>query len=371
MNERKNIISSCERIVLKVGTRLLTDERRIPVLAGAIAALRALKKKIILVSSGAVGLGMKELGLEKRPVRLARIQAMAALGQSRLMGSYAAECGKYGFKVAQLLLTADDLRNRGRHLNVLNCIHSLWQEDILPIVNENDSVSIDELKFGDNDVLAALLAAMTRSELTVILTTEDGLRYRNADGSLGERISEVAKLDAKVKGMAKGTDNSHFSIGGMSSKLKAAEIVTSAGEYLWIADGREDDILERIFKSKDVGTLFIPGKNSQMQSRKRWIKFFSRCDGTLVIDDGAVKALLEKGRSLLPSGIVEVKGAFKRGSTLEITDLNGRVVARGLSNFNNRECEKIAGMRSEQATEALGRSIDTEVIHRDNLTIVR
>jgi glutamate 5-kinase len=350
---RKRIVGECSRVVVKVGTRLLTDQRRIPILIAGIAAMRKRGLKVILVSSGAVGVGMKELGLKKRPSKLSQVQALAAIGQNKLMAVYDQACREHGFKSAQLLLTANDLRSRERHLNVLNCVNALLKNDILPIVNENDSVSIDELKFGDNDILSGLLATMTRAQLTIILTTETGLREK-VDGKLGNRISVVEKIDNKMWASASGTDNSDFSIGGMSSKLKAANIATSAGEHLWVADGREDDILEQIMNAEDVGTLFVP-RERQMQSRKRWIKFFSKAVGSVKIDDGAVTAVRDKGRSLLPSGAIEISGKFKR---------------RGLSNFSSEECTLILGLQSSEIAKKLKRDADDEIIHRNNLAII-
>ena len=188
---RKKLIRNCHRIVVKAGTRLLTDPESLPVLIGQIKTIRDAGKQVILVSSGAVGIGMKILKLKKRPRRLSEVQALAALGQGKLMAMYEAECEKLGFRCAQILLTADDLRSRERHLNALNCIETLLSQDILPIINENDPVSVDELKFGDNDILASLLASMTRADLTIILTTVDGLKKPNEDGTLGDRISVV------------------------------------------------------------------------------------------------------------------------------------------------------------------------------------
>ncbi len=275
-------------------------------------------------------------------------------------------CREFGFNSAQLLLTAGDVRERERHLNIMNCIEALWDSGTLPIVNENDSVSVSELKFGDNDILSAMLATLTRAELTVILTTEEGLRARNEDGSLGERISVVGKITDQLKESAQGTDNKDFSIGGMISKLRAAEMVNGAGEHLWIADGRDPEILQKIADGKDVGTLFVPARK-QMVSRKRWIRFFARCSGRLVVDDGAVEALRSKGRSLLPSGVKSVEGTFKRGDTLEIADANGTVIARGLTNFDSADCVKLAGCQSKDISKLLRRAADEEIIHRDNL----
>jgi len=374
---RKNILENCNQVVVKVGTRLLTDTVMIKQLMLQINALREKGYKVMLVSSGAVGVGMKTLGLEKRPTKLSAVQALAALGQNKLMAMYQNECSKYGFNSAQLLLTADDLKDRKRHLNVMNCIESLWSQDILPIVNENDSVSVDELKFGDNDTLAGLLATMTRSELTIILTTVGGLHHKE-NNVLGERISVVDNITGELREMATGTDDAAFSVGGMISKLRAAEIVTAAGDYLWVADGREENIIEQILDGKDVGTVFLPTQNKSMQSKKRWISFFSKSTGDLLIDCGAVTALCDKGRSLLSSGITQVNGTFDRGDTIDICDPSGNVVARGLTNYNSDECSSIAGLKSGDIAKALMieqhedlMALDDEVVHRNNLVVTK
>ena len=367
--ERKQIVNNCKRIVIKVGTRLLTDEHRIPVLISGISEFRKKGCQVILVSSGAVGIGMKELGLKKRPSKLAEIQALAAIGQNKLMSIYDDQCRKHNFKSAQLLLTTADLHSRERHLNVLNCINSLLENNILPIVNENDSVSVDELKFGDNDGLAALLAAMTHAELTIVLTTESGLREKD-EGVLGERISLVKQINAKMRKAAEGTDNAEFSIGGMASKLNAAKIVNLAGEYLWIADGREDNTIDRIINGEDIGTLFVPNSN-KMQARERWLHFFAKSKGHLIVDDGAVDAVCNRGSSLLPAGVKSVDGKFKRGDTIEIIDSKANVIARGLSNFDSTDAMAIAGKQSNKIFQILQRDSDDVIVHRNNLTLVR
>jgi len=367
--ERKQIIKNCKRVVIKVGTRLLTDSRRIPVLISGINKFREKGYQVILVSSGAVGIGMKELGLAKRPSKLSEVQALAAIGQNKLMSIYDDQCRKHNFKSAQLLLTTADLHSRERHLNVLNCINSLLENDILPIVNENDSVSVDELKFADNDGLAALLATMMHAKLTIILTTVNGLHEKN-NGILGERVSLVKKISAQMRKSAEGTDDAEFSIGGMSSKLDAAKIVNMAGEYLWVADGREDDIIDKIINGEDVGTLFVPNAD-KMQARERWLHFFAKSKGNLIVDDGAAKAICHKGSSLLPAGVKAVAGKFKRGDTVEIMDLKGKIIARGLSNFDSNDAEAIAGKQSNKIFEILQRDSDDVIVHRNNFTLVR
>ncbi|MCQ2380062.1 MAG: glutamate 5-kinase, partial [Victivallaceae bacterium] len=330
--------------------------------------LRDAGKQVLLVTSGAVGRGLRMLGMKRRPTRLADIQALAAIGQSELMSLYATESRRHGFAVAQLLLTADDLRKRERYLNVMNCIHSLWEKDVLPVVNENDSVSVDELKFSDNDALAGMLASLTDAGLTMLLTTENGLRDRNPDGSLGNRISIVRDLSEDIMALAGSTDNSTFSIGGMKSKLMAADMVTSAGKYLWIADGRKSDVFDSILAADDIGTLFVP-KAHHIGSRKRWLAFFSKVSGRIIVDEGAAAALIEHGGSLLPSGAVGVSGSFKRGDAVEIADMKGHVIARGLVNFSAGECALICGRKSSDIRRALGNDCDVEMIHRDHLCI--
>ena len=367
---RKKLLKNCHRIVVKAGTRLLTDPKLLPHIVQQINDLRKAGKQVILVSSGAVGTGMKSLGLKKRPRRLAQVQALAALGQVKLMSQYESECEKLGFRAAQILLTAEDLRSRERHLNAINCIETLLSDDVLPIINENDPVSVDELKFGDNDILASLLASMTRADLTIILTTVDGLKKPNPDGSLGDRISVVRGITDTQRDMARGTDDGNLSIGGMASKLKAADTLNSAGEALWLASGKETDILDRIFRGEDVGTLFLPGNSAKkMESRKRWLSSFSKPRGKVIVDQGAVNALCKRGSSLLPSGIIGVEGDFIRGDVLEIVSPEKLLIGKGLTNFSAEECRKLMGHQSSENHTILNYDADDEVIYRNNLVV--
>lgn len=369
MSLRKKIVAESKRVVVKVGTRLLTDFSCIPVLIEHVAKLKAKGLDVILVSSGAVGMGMKTLELKSRPSELSFVQALASIGQSKLMSNYENAAQKHGFHVAQLLLTATGLSDRQRHLNALNCINSLWAHDVLPVINENDAIAVDELRFGDNDTLAALIATMTKSKLTILLTTVGGL-YSSENGQLLDRISVVENIDKKIRSYAGGTDDSSMSIGGMNSKLNAAEIVTSSGDYLWIADGREDNIMDQIMMGEDVGTLFTPKEGKPMQSRKRWISFFSEPTGSLYIDDGAKKALCKKGSSLLPSGLLKVEGSFECGDTVDICDKNGNPFARGLVNYNSENCNKIKGLHTDKISSVLNYVTNEELIHRDNFVIL-
>lgn len=366
---RKKLLKNCHRVVVKAGTRLLTDPELLPRIVMQIKELRDSGKQVILVSSGAVGTGMKSLGLTRRPRKLSQVQALAALGQVKLMSMYESECEKLGFRAAQILLTAEDLRSRERHLNSLNCIETLLADNVLPVINENDPVSVDELKFGDNDILASLLASMTRADLTIILTTVDGLKKPNEDGTLGDRISVVRGITDTQRDMAKGTDDGNMSIGGMASKLKAADTLNSAGEALWLASGKETDILERIFRGEDVGTVFLPSSARKMESRKRWLSSFSRPSGKLVIDEGAVNALKKHGSSLLASGIFAVNGEFDRGDVLEIVSGNNVLIGKGLTNFSSVECRMLMGHKSSENHAILHYDADDEIIHRNNMVI--
>ncbi|MBQ4106162.1 MAG: glutamate 5-kinase [Lentisphaeria bacterium] len=365
---RQRLLAGCHQIVIKAGTRLLTDRSRIARLVDGIAEVRRRGCRVLLVSSGAVGMGMQQLGLSRRPRDLAAVQALASVGQCKLMALYEEECARHGFKVAQLLLTAADLRSRNRYLNVMNCINALWENDVLPVVNENDAVSVDELKFGDNDYLAGLLASLTGSRLTVILTTAEGL-CRRENGVLGDRISVVPRIDASIRAMAGGTDSSEFSIGGMTSKLRSAELVNASGEYLWIADGRGPDILRQIMDGEDVGTVFLPGPE-RISGHKRFIRFFAGSSGTLTVDAGAAAALISRGGSLLPSGVTGVSGSFSRGDTVDIVAPDGKLIARGLVNYTAADCLRIKGLHSAELEAELGHTADAEIVHRDNLTLL-
>ncbi len=366
---RKELVAHCSRVVIKAGTRLLSDLAAVETLISQIKRIRDAGIQVILVSSGAVGTGMKCLGIEKRPRRLSEVQALAAIGQIHLIAMYDAECRKFGFSAAQILLTADDLRSRERHLNTLNCIEPLLAKNVLPIRNENDPVSVAELKFGDNDTVAALVASMMRADLAVILTTVDGLKKPNPDGTLGETISVVRGITESERSMATGSDNGNLSIGGMASKLKCADIMNQGGDALWVADGRDPLVLDKIFKGQDVGTVFLPVSREKLDSRKRWLASFAKSAGKIVIDDGAVRAVLQRGSSLLPSGVTAVEGSFKRGSVVEIRSGSGALVAKGLSNFSAAQCRLIAGKQTSEIHTILKSDADSEIVHRNNMAV--
>ncbi len=371
--QRRTALSDARRIVIKVGTRLLTDvagmseAERVDQLVAEATDLRNRGKEVILVSSGAIGAGMAVLGASDRPKTIPQLQAHAAVGQCRLMSLYESACAARGFHCAQLLLTAADVNDRERHLNVTSCVNALLSHGILPIINENDSVSVDEIRFGDNDALAGMVSAMLRADLTVLLTTVDGLRQPEAGG---RRVSVVESIDEQVMSWAGGTDGNRFSTGGMITKLRAAAMVTRAGEHLWIGDGTDFGVLRRISDGEDTGTLFCPRQGPRMRGHKRFLAFFSEPAGVLTVDAGAQRAICRDGRSLLPSGVVGVEGTFGRGDTVRIVTTEGEEVARGVANYAASEVCRIQGVKSAEVGAILG--IDAcfeEVVHRDYMAL--
>ncbi|MCH2176479.1 MAG: glutamate 5-kinase [Lentisphaeria bacterium] len=370
----KKIIENTKRIVIKVGSQLLTNvdgesqEKRIELLVKQLKYLRDQGYEVILVSSGAIAAGIKALGLTKRPTDLTDLQALAALGQGRMMSIYEQTCSQMGFHCSQLLLCSDDVQDRRRHLNVRNCINRLLKIGIMPVINENDSVSTEEICFGENDRLAALVGTMMRADLTILLTTVNGLRDRNKDGSLAVRIPVINEVTDDIRTLASGTDGNAFSKGGMQTKLDAANMILNSGEAMWIADGTDFAVLQKMFKGEDLGTLFYP-QVQQMSGQKRWLSFFADPNGEIVIDDGAVFALKEHGRSLLPSGICEVRGEFLKGDSIRILDLCGNLVATGISNYQSIELNVIKGAKSKDFYSLLGHHAYDEAIHRNNLAL--
>lgn len=357
---RSELLKKIRRVVVKLGTGVLTDANKQPDLAqirqlvGQVATLRAAGHEVVIVTSGAVGAGMGVLGFAKRPRDLARLQACAAVGQSRLMATYEKLFSRYDLHVAQVLLTHDDLEHHERHLNARNTLLSLLRHGIVPIINENDAVSFTELKFGDNDKLSALVASLLPADLLIILTTVDGV-IENFGQPNAHRLSVIESIDAAVEGMAGGT-TSATAVGGMTSKIQAAKTVVRSGIPLVIAPGRRKTVLKRILDGADEGTIFVP-QATRLKGRKRWIAFFHKPKGTLTVDDGARKALRESGRSLLPPGIKTCDGRFAAGDVVRIVDLNGTEFARGIARY-------------DAATVRAGQLARTEVIHRDDLVLL-
>jgi glutamate 5-kinase len=372
---RQEVVALARTVVVKVGTNVLTDadgtldRGRVQSLADQVQQLRSTGRKVVLVSSGAIGAGVGELGLGKRPTDLRHLQACAAVGQSVLMRAYQEALTSHGVHTAQVLLTASDFDHRARYLNVRNTILSLLEWDCLPIINENDTVSVAEIRFGDNDHLAAMVTNLLQAPLLVLLTNVDGLYAADpAVDPSAELLSTVPMIDGDVTGFA-GASKSALGIGGMRSKLRAARLCTAAGESVLMANGMLPDVLDRLFAAEPLGTLFLP-HGGTVPAWKRWIGYTARPRGKIVTDGGARSAVEGKGRSLLPIGVVQVSGSFGKGDVIALCDAAGAEYARGLCNYSAADAEKIRGLRTDQIADVLGTIPYEEIVHRDNLVVL-
>lgn len=364
-------LSDVKRIVVKVGSSVLTSDTGYlskPAVNKLVRWLYELKtvynKEVILVSSGAIACGMDMLNLEKRPTELSMQQAAAAIGQGRLINTYKTAFKRKGVHVAQILLTIDGLHNRSRYLNARNTVNALIELGAVPIVNENDTVATEEIRFGDNDNLAAQVAMMADADLLVILSDVDGFY---ADGKVMHSIEKIDKgLKSHLKKKTRGT-----TVGGMESKLDMGFKLMRLGMPMIIANGATPNVLKKIVDGGQIGTLFYPVKKKEV-SKKRWLAFAAstRNSGTIVLDDGAVDALVKKGRSLLPAGILKVEGRFKFGDAVRIMTTDGREIAKGIVNYSSDEINDIKGARSSKIASILGQNSYDEVIHRDNLIVL-
>ncbi len=370
---RKEIMQGVRRVVIKVGSSLLVslgtglNKDFISRLAGELAWLKKGGKQIVMVSSGAIAAGMGKLNLKKRPKTISELQATAAIGQSSLMHVYEEAFAPWGLKGAQVLLTHEDMRNRKRYINARNTLLTLLGMGVIPIINENDSVVVEEIKFGDNDLLAALVTSLMDADLLIILTDIDGL-YDGEPKKGGRLISLVERVNKEVEGMAKGSQT-EIGIGGMVSKVGAIKLAARFGVPTVVTSGRAQGVLERVFAGELSGTLFLSG-GQRLRGRKKWIGLTLRPKGRLRLDMGAQEAIVKSGKSLLPSGIVAVEGNFGRGEPVSCLDPQGKEFARGLMNYDSGELRKIIGRQSSQIEEVLGYKYTDEVIHRDNLVIL-
>jgi len=372
------------RIVIKVGTRVATEGDNafsVDVIGTLVKQIAGLKfasgrtegadtRSFIIVSSGAIALGLNRMKLSTRPKEINLLQAAAAMGQSRLMHAYEREFEAVHMETAQILLTYEDIRSRTRYLNIRNTIFTLWGFGVVPIVNENDTVSFAEiLRFGDNDIISAHLANMLDADLLVMLTDTDGVYDKDPKAHEDARVLRtVAKVTESVLAGAEGK-GSAFSTGGMESKIRAADLATRSGVGVVIARGDGCD-LSGILAGREIGTWFVPALR-RMRGRKKWMAFNPQTEGSIVVDRGAERAILKQGRSLLPAGVTGIRGAFAMGSVISILDEDGSEVARGLSNFSSDELEKIRGMNTNRIHEVLGvEEHFDEVVHRDNLVVV-
>jgi glutamate 5-kinase len=376
MNVREEILSNVSKIVIKIGTRVLTnedgllDKNRIMELSKQVVDLRLRGFSVVIVSSGSIGAGIGALGLQKRPDFLPELQAAAAIGQGKLIEIYNKCFEKHGYHAAQLLLTRQDFEDRQRYLNTCNTLHSLLDFKIIPIINENDTISVEEITFGDNDILSALVTNLLRADLLILLSSVDGLYTTPpTSGKKCRVLSVVDSISDDIKKLAF-KQKTKEGVGGMESKLEAANIATGSGEAVIIANGMQSGILSKIMNYDDVGTLFVP-YNKKITSRKRWIGFTVKPKGKVYIDEGALGALQKKGKSLLPSGVVKIDGKFVKGDVVSIVDVvENKEIARGLMNYSDDEVQKVKGLRTSLIKKVLGYKPYDEIIHRDNMVLL-
>ncbi len=374
MSKRQHI-KNTKRCVIKIGSALLTNDGAGLNMAGIatwveqISNLRKSGVEVVLVSSGAVAEGMCRLGLSSRPESLHELQAAAAVGQMGLIQSYESEFQKYNLHTAQILLTHDDLSNRQRYLNARNTVRSLLDLGVVPIINENDTVVTDEIRFGDNDTLAALVANLIEADYLLILTDQNGLFDRNPrEYDDAKLIFEASADDNTLAAMAEGGAGT-FGRGGMATKVSAAKLAARSGTSTLIAAGNEKKIIQRVFAGEELGTLLY-AEHSPVTARKQWLAGHLQIKGKLVLDNGAVKKLCESGSSLLAVGVSDVQGDFSRGEIVSCVTTNGKEIARGLVNYNAADVAQIKGKASKDIESILGYVDDTELIHRDNLVLI-
>ncbi|MCP4169586.1 MAG: glutamate 5-kinase [Fuerstiella sp.] len=371
---RQEVFESSRTLIIKIVSNVLTrgddqlDLDCIRHLSEQIDRLISSGRKVVVVTSGAVAAGIGILGLARRPESLPALQAAAAAGQTNLMKAWGDNLNRSGHAVAQILVTVNDFRNRRRYLNVRNTIRTLFDFDVVPIVNENDSVSIEEITLGDNDQLASMIAAQVADPLLIILSGIDGL-FDGAPSASGSKLISLVERPDETLLSHVAAEQSSRGRGGMSAKLSAIIDATAGGESVILANGRAEGVLDRISRGEEVGTLFLAA-GSTVPAWKKWIRSATRPEGKLVLDDGACRAVVAEGSSLLAVGISDVLGEFDQGASVELVNSTHSVVARGLSNYASVDIRKILGRRSAQIPELLGHVPYGEVVHRDNLVVM-
>jgi glutamate 5-kinase len=372
---RKKILANVKKVLVKIGSAVLTGEEGLDLniieqLVDEIAQLTKQGYQIVIVTSGAIASGKHRMGITGKLKSMPQKQAAAAIGQSRLMRVYSNAFGKYGIYVAQILLTMSDLTDRKRYLNVGNTLSTLIDWGVIPVINENDTVAVDEIKFGDNDHLAAMLTNIIDAHLLINLTSTEGLYDRNpSEAKKAKLITLVKEFTEEIESAAT-DETTPVGLGGMKSKVIAAKKVVASGIPCIIAPGKKKGVLHDIFAGKEIGTLFLP-TSEHMSSRKYWIAFTLRSRGKLFVDEGAKTALVEEGKSLLPSGVVSVEGEFGIGDAVTCVDMEGIPVAKGLINYTAADVKKIMGLKTSKIEQVLGYKDYDEIIHRDNLALLK
>ncbi|BAF59015.1 glutamate 5-kinase [Pelotomaculum thermopropionicum SI] len=374
MDTEKRCFKDFKRMVVKVGSSSVAHPTgkpnlfQIENLVRQLADLHNQGKEVILVTSGAVGTGTGKLGLAARPRTIPEKQAAAAVGQGVLMHIYEKFFGEYGVTVGQVLLTRQDFSDRRRFLNARNALHALFQFGVIPVINENDTIAVDEIKFGDNDSLSALVAGLVDAELLILLSDIDGLYTADPRKDPGARlIQDVKEITPEIESLAGGT-GSKLGTGGMATKLQAARMAMHSGVVTVIARAGEKDVIRQIIAGEQVGTIFWPSAN-KLENKKRWIAYSSAVCGKVFVDEGAARALLKQGKSLLPSGVTGVEGNFDMGNTVSIIGPDGREIARGLTYYSSVEIERIKGAQTRDIARILGYKDYDEIVHRNNLVL--
>lgn len=372
--QNREAVKQLKRWVVKIGSALLTDDGKglnqaaMQQWIEQMVALRSQDVEVVIVSSGSVAEGIKRLGWSKRPTEINQLQAAAAVGQMGLIQAYESAFSKHGILTAQILMTHDDLSNRARYLNASNTIQTLLDQGVIPIINENDTVVTDEIRFGDNDTLAALTANLVSADVLVILTDQQGLYDDNPRTNPNAQLISEAKVSRKdIEAMAS-PEGGLLGKGGMYTKVMAAKRAARSGTATFIASGREENILPRLKSGEQIGTLLIPDLEP-MTARKQWLAGHLQAKGQLVLDDGAVKALKQTGRSLLPIGVLEASGQFRRGEMVVCVNQQNQEVGRGLVNYDLDDAQKILGKASSEIGVILGYNDGEFLIHRDNFVL--
>jgi glutamate 5-kinase len=362
------------KVVIKIGSNILASAEkglnmeRLRALTKDIADLVDSGHKVVIVSSGAVAAGLRKLGLKEKPKDIKLKQAAAAIGQSSLMWAYEENFAGFHKKVAQVLLTKDDIADRRRYINAKNTLFTLLSYDVIPVINENDPVVVDEIKFGDNDMLAALVASLVEADMLIILSDVEGLYTKNPSHKDAELIRHVDEINSDIEKSA-GEAGSAVGTGGMYSKILAAKQANSHGIPVVIMSGKKKGLLSRLLHGERTGTYFQP-KSQRLSSRKGWIAYGVKSKGVLYLDDGAVNALMNQGKSLLPSGILKIEGEFEVGDYVKCVNKEGKKIAKGLTNYSSNDLARIIGKKTSEIEKILGYKYSDEVIHRDNLVVV-
>lgn len=374
--KRRQFLKKARRIVVKVGSTLLTDEqgrlknRFMSKLAKEIAILKSEAREIILVSSGAIAAGLQTMKKNQRLTTIPAKQAMAAIGQPRLMQAYNRAFAKYNLVTAQVLLTSDDIHDRERYAHARDALFELLKQDVVPIFNENDTVAVNEIKFGSNDILSAHITNLAEADVLILLTDVAGFYTNNPrTNKQAELILTVDKIDQSIKKMAAGR-GSILGTGGMCSKIMAAENIVGMGEEMIIADGRIKDVLPKLINGEVIGTIFYP-QGDKPGARKSWIAYSLKPKGRLYLDQGATVALKERGKSLLPSGVKKAEGKFVQGDCVELIDHQGRTFARGLIKYDDKSVQALTGVKSSDIEKILGYKNSDELIHRNDMALLK